>query len=69
MAYLNGSTNIFCSCMTRSAQTSGVCTGISLAWDLCEFQFPAWKPHLLPKTGRETTECEECALGLPPSAV
>ena len=36
MAYLNVSTNI-CSCMTVSAQTSGVFTSFSLCWDLQEF--------------------------------
>lgn len=34
MAYLNDSTNIFCSCMTVSAQTSSVFTWFSLCWDL-----------------------------------
>lgn len=36
MAYLNDS-NIFCSCMTVSAQTSSVFTWFSLCWDLQEF--------------------------------
>ena len=68
MAYLNVSTNI-CSCMTVSAQTSGVFTSFSLCWDLQEFWSPAWKPHFLPKAGREPSGCEEYDLGLPPSAV
>ena len=68
MAYLNDSTNIFCPCMTVSAQTSSVFTWFSLCWDLREFWSLASKPHL-PKAGRETSGCEEYALGLPPSAV
>lgn len=76
MACLNGSSNISCSRMTGSAQTSGVCTWISLGWTSEGLDLQLGSLIFSLKQEGEPLNVESVALsqslssnlGLPPSA-